>query len=184
MQIVLIQAEIEKAIRNYVNSIVKVAEGVDIVIDLKSTRGDTGFTANIDLVETDVERTAAPAPTPAPAPKATAAKAITESSDDLVAAAKAKATETVAKKKSETAIAIEQVALKVEQEQEELEAAAVAVANQATTDEPGEGNTEPPFEPDAKEEVQATTTAEPEASEQPAAPRKPLFGRTNSALNA
>ena len=174
MQIVLIQAEIEKAIRNYVNSIVKVAEGVDIVIDLKSTRGDTGFTANIDLVETGVERAAAPAPTPTPAPKAAAAKAITESSDDLAAAAK---------KKSDMAAAAEQAALKKEQEQAR-EVAAVAVAKQATTDEPGEGITEPPFEPDAKEETQATTTAEPEASEQPAAPRKPLFGRTNAALNA
>ena len=172
MQIVLIQAEIEKAIRNYVNSIVKVAEGVDIVIDLKSTRGDTGFTANIDLVETGVERTAAPAPTPAPAPKAAAAKAITESSDDLAAAAK---------KKSDPAATAEQAALKKEQEQVRE---ATAVAKQTTTDEPGEGNTEPPFEPDAKEGAQATTTAEPEASEQPAAPRKPLFGRTNSALNA
>ena len=174
MQIVLIQAEIEKAIRNYVNSIVKVAEGVDIVIDLKSTRGDTGFTANIDLVETGVERAAAPAPTPAPVPKAAAAKANTESSDDLAAAAK---------KKSDMAAAAEQAALKKEQEQAR-EVAAVAVAKQATTDEPGEGITEPPFEPDAKEEAQATTTAEPEASEQPAAPRKPLFGRTNAALNA
>lgn len=174
MQIVLIQAEIEKAIRNYVNSIVKVAEGVDIVIDLKSTRGDTGFTANIDLVETGVERTAAPAPTPTPAPKAAAAKANTESSDDLAAAAK---------KKSDMAAAAEQAALKKEQEQAR-EVAAVAVAKQATTDEPGEGITEPPFEPDAKEETQATTAAEPEASEQPAAPRKPLFGRTNAALNA
>lgn len=174
MQIVLIQAEIEKAIRNYVNSIVKVAEGVDIVIDLKSTRGDTGFTANIDLVETGVERAAAPAPTPTPAPKAAAAKANTESSDDLAAAAK---------KKSDMTAAAEQAALKKEQEQAR-EAATVAMAKQATADEPGEGITEPPFEPDAKEETQATITAEPEASEQPAAPRKPLFGRTNAALNA
>ena len=172
MQIVLIQAEIEKAIRNYVNSIVKVAEGVDIVIDLKSTRGDTGFTANIDLVESDVERTAAPAPTPTPAPKAAAAKAITESSDDLAVAAK---------KKSDPAATAEQAALKKEQEQVRE---ATAATNQATVDEPGEGGTEPPFEPDAKEEVQATTTTEPGANEQPAAPRKPLFGRTNASLNA
>ena len=172
MQIVLIQAEIEKAIRNYVNSIVKVAEGVDIVIDLKSTRGDTGFTANIDLVESGVERTAAPAPTPAPASKAAAAKAITESSDDLAVAAK---------KKSDPAATAEQAALKKEQEQL---CDAAAVAKQATTVEPGEGITEPPFEPDVKEETQATTTAEPEANGQPAVPRKPLFGRTNAPLNA
>ena len=182
MQIVLIQAEIEKAIRNYVNSIVKVAEGVDIVIDLKSTRGDTGFTANIDLVEVDAERAAAPTPTLAPVPKAAATKANTESSDELAAAAKAKAAEPGAKKKSEAAVAIEQVALKIEQEHEEREVA--AVTEQTTTDEPGEGITEPPFEPDAKEETQAITAVEPEASEQPAAPRKPLFGRSNAALNA
>ena len=176
MQIVLIQAEIEKAIRNYVNSIVKVAEGVDIVIDLKSTRGDTGFTANIDLVETGVERGPAPAPTPAPVPKAAAAKANTESSDDLAAAAK---------EKSDMAAAAEQAALKKKQEQaRDVASVAVEVTKPATTDEPGEGITKPPFEPDAKEETQATTTAEPEASEQPAAPRKPLFGRTNAALNA
>ena len=172
MQIVLIQAEIEKAIRNYVNSIVKVAEGVDIVIDLKSTRGDTGFTANIDLVESGVERTTAPAPTPTPALKAAAAKAITESSDDLAVAAK---------KKSDMAVAAEQAALKKEQEQVRE---ATAVTKQVTVDEPGEGGTEPPFEPDAKEEVQTTTTTEPGANEQPAAPRKPLFGRTNASLNA
>ena len=175
MQIVLIQAEIEKAIRNYVNSIVKVAEGVDIVIDLKSTRGDTGFTANIDLVESGAERTAAPAPTPAPAPKAAAAKAITESSDDLAVAAK---------KKSDMAAAAEQAALKKEQEEQAQVREAAAVTKQATSDELSEGDTEPPFEPDAKEETQATSTGEPEASEQPAAPRKPLFGRSNAALNA
>ena len=79
------------------------------------------------------------------------------------------------------AAAAEQAALKKEQEQL---CDAAAVAKQATADEPGEGGTEPPFEPDAKEEVQATTTTEPGANEQPAAPRKPLFGRTNAPLNA
>ena len=178
MQIVLIQAEIEKAIRNYVNSIVKVAEGVDIVIDLKSTRGDTGFTANIDLVEAGAER--APAPALVNTPKAAAPKVITESSDEL--AAKAKAAEAEAKKKSDMAAAAEQAALKKEQEPGRVPETA-AMAKQTPADEPGEGTTEPPFEPDTKEEAPATT-AEPEASEQPAAPRKPLFGRSTAALNA
>ena len=175
MQIILVQAEIETAIRNYVNSKVKVNEGQDIRIDLSASRGPEGFRATIDLIDDDL--------TPAVASKAAAAKANTESSDDLAAAAKAKAVEAEAKKKSDMAAAAEQAALKKEQEQAR-EVAAVAVTKQATTDEPGEGITEPPFEPDAKEETQATTTAEPEASEQPAAPRKPLFGRTNAALNA
>ena len=168
MQIILVQEEIETAIRKYVNSKVKVNEGQDIRIDLSASRGPEGFRATIDIIDDDLVPTAAP--------KAAAAKANTESSDDLAAAAK---------KKSDMAAAAEQAALKKEQEQEQArEVAAVAVAKQATTDEPGEGITEPPFEPDAKEETQATTTAEPEASEQPAAPRKPLFGRTNAALNA
>ena len=175
MQIILVQAEIETAIRKYVNSKVKVNEGQDIRIDLSASRGPEGFRATIDIIDDDLVPTAAP--------KAAAAKANTESSDDLAAAAKAKATEVEAKKKSDPAATAEQAALKKEQEQAR-EVAAVAVAKQATTDEPGEGITEPPFEPDAKEETQATTTAEPEASEQPAAPRKPLFGRTNAALNA
>lgn len=180
MQIVLIQAEIEKAIRNYVNSIIKVAEGVDIVIDLKSTRGDAGFTANIDLVEAGADH--APTPPSAPIPRAATPKVTPESSDDLAAAAKAKAAEAEAKKKSDMAAAAEQAALKKEQEPGRVPETA-AMAKQTPADEPDEGTTEPPFEPDTKEEAPATT-AEPEASEQPAAPRKPLFGRSTAALNA
>lgn len=176
MQIVLIQAEIEKAIRNYVNSVVKVAEGVDIVIDLKSTRGDTGFTANIDLVEAGAER----APALVNAPKAAAPKVITESSDDLVA--KAKAAEAEAKKKSDMAAAAEQAAPKKEQEPGRVPETA-AMAKQTPADEPGEGTIRPLFKSDTKEEAPATT-AEPEASEQPAVVRRPLFGRSTAALNA
>ena len=173
MQIILVQAEIETAIRNYVNSKVKVNEGQDIRIDLSASRGPEGFRATIDIIDDDL--------TPAVAFKAAAAKANTESSDDLAAAAKAKAVEAEAKKKSDMAAAAEQAALKKEQEQVRE---ATAAAKQATSGEPGEGGTEPPFEPDTKEEAQATTAAEPEANGQPIAPRKPLFGRSNAALNA
>lgn len=160
MQIILVQAEIETAIRNYVNSKVKVNEGQDIRTDLSASRGPEGFRATIDIIDDDL--------TPTVASRAAAAKANTESSDDLAAAAKAKAAEAEAKKKSDMAAAAEQAALKKEQEQVRE---ATAAANQATTDEPGE-------------ELQATTTTEPEASGQPAALRKPLFGRSNAALNA
>ena len=173
MQIILVQAEIETAIRNYVNSKVKVNEGQDIRIDLSASRGPEGFRATIDIIDDDL--------TPAVASKAAAAKANTESSDELTVATKAKAVEAEAKKKSDMAAAAEQAALKKEQEQVRE---ATAAAKQATSDEPGEGGTEPPFEPDAKEEAQATTAAEPEANGQPIAPRKPLFGRSNAALNA
>ena len=173
MQIILVQAEIETAIRNYVNSKVKVNEGQDIRIDLSASRGPEGFRATIDIIDDDL--------IPAVASKAAAAKANTESSDELTAATKAKAVEAEAKKKSDMAAAAEQAALKKEQEQVRE---ATAATKQATSDEPGEGGTEPPFEPDAREEAQATTAAEPEANGQPIAPRKPLFGRSNAALNA
>ena len=90
MQIILIQAEIEVAIRNYVNSKVKIAAGQDIRIDLSASRGPEGFRANIDIVDAEVPveayspraaTTAAPKtaaveadePTPAPTPKKKAA---------------------------------------------------------------------------------------------------------------
>lgn len=172
MQIILVQAEIETAIRNYVNSKVKVNEGQDIRIDLSASRGPEGFRATIDIIDDDL--------TPAAAPKAAVTKANAESSDDLAVATKAKAVEAEAKKKSDMAAAAEQAALKKEQEQVRE---AAAVAKQATSGEPGEGGTELPFEPDAKKEEQETAAA-PAASEQPTAPRKPLFGRSNAALNA
>ena len=92
MQIILIQAEIEVAIRNYVNSKVKIAAGQDIRIDLSASRGPEGFRANIDIVDAEVPveayspraaTTAAPKiaaveadePTPAPTPKKKAAPA-------------------------------------------------------------------------------------------------------------
>ena len=173
MQIILVQAEIETAIRNYVNSKVKVNEGQDIRIDLSASRGPEGFRATIDIIDDDF--------TPAVATKAAAAKANTESSDELTATTKAKAVEAEAKKKSDMAAAAEQAALKKEQEQVRE---ATAAAKQATSGEPSKDNTKPPFEPDAEEETQATTAAEPEANGQPIAPRKPLFGRSNAALNA
>ena len=153
MQIILVQAEIEKAIRNYVNSKVQVNEGQDIRIDLSASRGPEGFRATIDIVDEDATATASATPAPAPAPKAAAPKVTAEAGEDL-AAAKAKAAEAEAKKKAEA-------------EKEALETADSSA-------------TEPPFEVDAKEEVQEVQ----EPASAAAAPRKPLFGRSNAALNA
>lgn len=50
MQIILVQAEVEQAIKDYIANRVTLAEGSDIVIDLKAGRGPEGFTANIDIV--------------------------------------------------------------------------------------------------------------------------------------
>ena len=49
MQILLIQSEIEQAIRDYMNQQINIKEGSTLEIDLRSTRGTEGFTANIDI---------------------------------------------------------------------------------------------------------------------------------------
>ena len=59
MKIILVQAEIELAIRAYVLSQIAVKEGQDISIDFKNTRGDDGTTAEINI--TSPTMTAAPA---------------------------------------------------------------------------------------------------------------------------
>ena len=163
MQIILVQAEIEKAIRNYVNSKVQVNEGQDIRIDLSASRGPEGFRATIDIVDEDATATASAAPAPAPAPKAAAPKVTAEAGEDQ-AAAKAKAAEAEAKKKAEA----------------ERAAAAQAEAEKKALETADSSATEPPFEADAKEEVQEVQ----EPTSAAAAPRKPLFGRSNAALNA
>lgn len=165
MQIILVQAEIEKAIRNYVNSKVQVNEGQDIRIDLSASRGPEGFRATIDIVDEDAMPPVNAILVPAPVPKAAALKVAAEAGEDQ-AAAKAKAAEAEAKKKAEAERAA------AAQAEAEAEKKALETADSSAT--------EPPFEADAKEEVQEVQ--EPAADA--AAPRKPLFGRSNAALNA
>lgn len=162
MQIILVQAEIEKAIRNYVNSKVQVNEGQDIRIDLSASRGPEGFRATIDIVDEDATTTASAAP----APKAAVPKVTAEAGEDQ-AAAKAKAAEAEAKKAE-----AERAAAAAAQAEAEAEKKALETADSSAT--------EPPFEADAKEEVQEVQ----EPTSAAAAPRKPLFGRSNAALNA
>lgn len=49
MRITLVQAEIELAIRRYIGSQLTVANGTKMVIDLKATRGEEGFMAQVDI---------------------------------------------------------------------------------------------------------------------------------------
>jgi hypothetical protein len=87
MQIIIVQAEIEAAIRAHIEQQVSIKEGMEITIDLRSTRGDAGFTANIDIVPAaqNKAKAAAPAPTPAPAftPKAGVTIAAPKGSPEL-----------------------------------------------------------------------------------------------------
>lgn len=76
MQIIIVQAEIEEAIRNHIQNLISIKDGMKIEIDLRATRGDAGFVANIDILPeggkratAPATRAAAPVPTPAPAAK-------------------------------------------------------------------------------------------------------------------
>ena len=50
MQITLNQDEIMEALKNYAFTIINVAPGNDINIDLKAGRGENGYTATLDIV--------------------------------------------------------------------------------------------------------------------------------------
>lgn len=66
MQITLIQAEIETAIKQYVEDLINIKDNMEIAIDLKAGRGVDGFTAAIDIVKkgSAVLKTVIPEPQP------------------------------------------------------------------------------------------------------------------------
>lgn len=77
MRIILVQAEIELALRAYVLNQISIREGQEINIAFKNTRGDDGATAEIDIStpsantpakvpSTPVKRQTAPIPVAAP----------------------------------------------------------------------------------------------------------------------
>jgi len=87
MRIILVQAEIELALRNYVFSQINVAEGQDITIDFKNTRGEDGATADINITTAQAtgSRTAAPlvqTKTSAPKPSTASAAPVVEATVD------------------------------------------------------------------------------------------------------
>ena len=102
MQITLIQSEIEQALKNYINDIMSVKDGMEIEIQLKATRGEEGTTAIIDIVPQkpktprgsrtsgEVPAKAEPAKAAAPA-KAEAAQAVAEAAPEPVAESVAEA---------------------------------------------------------------------------------------------
>lgn len=102
MQITLIQSEIEQALKNYINDIMSVKDGMEIEIQLKATRGEEGTTAIIDIVPQkpkasrgrltsgEVPAKAEPVKAAAPA-KAEAAQAVAEAAPEPVAESVAEA---------------------------------------------------------------------------------------------
>ena len=158
MQIILIQAEIEVAIRNYVNSKVKIAAGQDIRIDLSASRGPEGFRANIDIVDAEV-------PVEAYSPRAA-----------TTAAPKTAAVETDAPKKKAAPA-------QLEAEVEELTSPSSPSTEKVAVDEPSAQE-----QVVAQEQEQEVTNAEESAeaytTEPAPAVRKPLFGKSLTPLNA
>ena len=51
MQIILVQQEVEQALRDYVARRLTLVEGTTFEVDLAATRGANGFTATINLVQ-------------------------------------------------------------------------------------------------------------------------------------
>lgn len=81
MKITLVQAEIEEAITQYVNSTLTLAPGTSVSIDLFSPRGSTDINASIDLMTVgekkaaDAKAAAAPKKAEEPAQTTTATTA-------------------------------------------------------------------------------------------------------------
>jgi len=52
-KITLNNTEIEKAIENYVRTLISIAPGQKIVIDMKAGRGENGYSATLDILPAD-----------------------------------------------------------------------------------------------------------------------------------
>ena len=155
MQIILIQAEIEVAIRNYVNSKVKIAAGQDIRIDLSASRGPEGFRANIDIVDAEVPVEAySPRTATTAAPKTAAVEA-----DEL--------TPTPTPKKKVAPAQLEA----------EVEEPAAPPTEKVAVDEPSAQEQEQVWTTVEESAVASTTEPAPTV-------RKPLFGKSLAPLNA
>ena len=157
MQIILIQAEIEVAIRNYVNSKVKIAAGQDIRIDLSASRGPEGFRANIDIVDAEV-------PVEAYSPRAA-----------TTAAPKTAAVETDAPKKKAAPAQLEA----------EVEEFAAPSTEKVAADEPSAQEQGVAQEQEqVQETANVEESAEASTTEPTPTVRKPLFGKSLAPLNA
>lgn len=161
MQIILIQAEIEVAIRNYVNSKVKIAAGQDIRIDLSASRGPEGFRANIDIVDV------------APFDEAYSPRAATTAAPKTAAVEADEPTPAPTPKKKAAPVQLEA----------EVEEPAAPPTEKVAVDEPSAQEQEVAQEQEQEvsnvEEPAEASTAEPTP-----AVRKPLFGKSLAPLNA
>lgn len=81
MRIILVQSEIELAIRQFVLSQIAIRDGQEITIDFKNTRGPEGATAEIDIKSPAAEASASGNSSSAGSPVAAASTTQTPSSE-------------------------------------------------------------------------------------------------------
>lgn len=62
IQVIIDQAEIEKAIRNHIAGKISFAEGQNVAIEMKAGRGDNGFSATVTIGDEDEVQTGAGTP--------------------------------------------------------------------------------------------------------------------------
>jgi hypothetical protein len=180
MQITLVQAEIETAIRNHVLEQMSVDEGMELTIDLKATRGALGYQAIINIYP-EGQAPVAEAPASTGSTTRRAPKASGTVSDGTSAAAtapkrrgrppKVKVEETATEAAAEAAPATESAAPAVETAAAEETAPTASQEPEATV---------------AEEAPAAEVTTEQigGASEAPAAPRRSLFGGMTAPVNS
>lgn len=172
MRILIVQDEIEQAIRSHILNQISIKEGQEIKIDLKATRGDDGMTAEINIVTPGNEpqkptqtatqsrsastgtKTQATKPSTSPAPAVTATEAT--SSEPEVSA--------------DTASTTEAEAEVVNQKEETTPTSLFPAATKA-------------FDADLPVDADSTTFATKPASQAAAEPSKSLFGNLTKPVN-
>lgn len=163
MRIILVQAEIELALRQYVFSQINIAEGQDISIDFKNTRGEDGATAEINITKPEMgnveKSTQKPVESVSPAPATkTQPKASTASPAPAATATKPTAMEPVqsAPSASSTTAPIGQASTEPEKEEDKFNVP--AFLQRKSSEEPVEEATEEPA-PVTKPVASAAPTA-------------------------
>ena len=170
MRIIIVQSEIEEAIKAYVLNQIAVREGQEVTIDFKATRGDDGMTAevNIGSVAGNEQKSPEKATSSVQATAATKTppKAFTASPAPAAAATKPISSEPAASAPSASTTTAPTVAATTE------------VASEGTKEEGAEAYDPPAF---LKRNGNAAPVEEPVAEEKPVS--KPSFLNTQPAAD-
>jgi hypothetical protein len=187
MQIILVQAEIEKALTDYVLGMISIRDDQQITIDLSATRGTDGFKALIDIVPLGQEVLVEEPTTLGIADKIADAKAEaapvrrTRRTAAQIAADNAAAAEAAAEGNPPTTDAVNedtQLAGDVSEDKilgTDTSGSITSTSSTATT-------AASPSEDEPVVEAEAEAQVEAEAEEAPA-PRQSLFGNLNAVKN-